>query len=108
MKAAPQASEPPRSSPPALEHGTAERGPGRGQALVALQAARPPAGHHHRPHDRSHMHGAISYILLVLMYLSAGPVMGQGPGLYTLDINSKAGEGIFVTYFQVRLIIYCH
>ena len=45
--------------------------------------------------------GAISYILLVLMYSSAGPVMGQGPGLYTLDINSKAGEGIFVTYFQV-------
>ena len=28
--------------------------------------------------------------------------MGQGPGLYTLDINSKAGEGIFVTYFQVK------
>ena len=40
-------------------------------------------------------------IILVLMYSSAGPVMGQGPGLYTLDINSKAGEGIFVTYFQV-------
>ena len=53
MKAAPQVSGPPRSSPPALEHGTAERGPGRGQVLVALQAARPPAGHHHRPHDRS-------------------------------------------------------
>ena len=55
MKAAPQVSGPPRSSPPALEHGTAERGPGRGQALGHLQAPQPPAGHHHRSHVRSHL-----------------------------------------------------
>ena len=55
-----------------------------------------------------HTWGNIKYDIIISIILSAGPVMGQGPGLYTLDINSKAGEGIFVTYFQVRYTAYCH
>ena len=55
-----------------------------------------------------HTGGNIKYDIIISIILSAGPVMGQGPGLYTLDINSKAGEGIFVTYFQVRYTVYCH
>ena len=31
----------------------------------------------------------------------------RGQGLYTLDLNEKAGEGIYVVTFQVNFLVEC-
>ena len=41
-------------------------------------------------------------ILLMLITTMMSPAAGQ-LGQYKLDINGKSSEGIFVTYFQVKM-----
>ena len=40
-------------------------------------------------------------ILMMIITTMMSPAAGQG--LYKLDINAKSSEGIFVTYFQVKI-----
>ena len=40
-------------------------------------------------------------ILVMMITTMMSPAASQG--LYTLDINAKSSEGIFVTYFQVKI-----
>ena len=40
-------------------------------------------------------------ILVMIITTMMNPAASQG--LYTLDINAKSSEGIFVTYFQVKI-----